>query len=38
MLRIDAGDFVVHLGCHNLANLVDATLRRFEGNSTVTTS
>ena len=30
MLRIDAGDFVVHLGRHNLANLIDATLRRFE--------
>jgi two-component system sensor histidine kinase KdpD len=30
MLRIDAGDFVVHVGRHNLANLVDATLRRFE--------
>jgi two-component system, OmpR family, sensor histidine kinase KdpD len=30
MLRIDAGDFVMHLGRHNLSDLVDATLRRFE--------
>jgi two-component system sensor histidine kinase KdpD len=30
MLRIDAGDFVVHLGRRNLAHLVETTLRRFE--------
>jgi two-component system sensor histidine kinase KdpD len=30
MLRIDTGDFVVHLGRHNLAHLVKTTLGRFE--------
>ncbi len=30
MLRIDAGDFVVHRDRHNLASIVDATLRPFE--------
>lgn len=30
MLRIDAGDFVVHLGRHQLAPLVQTTLRPFE--------
>src|SRR5262249_29771694 len=30
MLRIDAGDFVVHVGRHPLAALVQATLHRFE--------
>jgi two-component system sensor histidine kinase KdpD len=30
MLRIDAGDFVVHSDRHNLSSIVDATLRRFE--------
>ena len=30
MLRIDAGDFVVHLDRHRLLEVVDATLRKFE--------
>jgi two-component system, OmpR family, sensor histidine kinase KdpD len=30
MLRIDAGNFVVHLDRHNLAELVASTLRKFE--------
>jgi two-component system, OmpR family, sensor histidine kinase KdpD len=30
MLRIDAGDFAVHLDRHSLSDLVDATVRRFE--------
>jgi two-component system sensor histidine kinase KdpD len=30
MLRIDAGEFAVHLDRHNLNDLVDAAVRRFE--------
>jgi two-component system, OmpR family, sensor histidine kinase KdpD len=30
MLRIDAGDFTVHVGAHRVAPLVAAALRRFE--------
>ncbi len=30
MLRIDAGNFAVHLDRHNLADVVSATLRKFE--------
>ena len=30
MLRIDAGDFAVHLGRHRLADIIEATLRKFE--------
>jgi two-component system, OmpR family, sensor histidine kinase KdpD len=30
MLRIDAGDFVMHRNRHNLEPIVDATVRRFE--------
>ena len=30
MLRIDAGDFTMHLGHHQVAPIVDAALRRFE--------
>jgi two-component system sensor histidine kinase KdpD len=31
MLRIDAGDFAVHLGRHNVADVVTATVRKLEG-------
>jgi two-component system, OmpR family, sensor histidine kinase KdpD len=30
MLRIDTGEFAVHLDRHNLSDLVDASVRRFE--------
>lgn len=30
MLRIDAGDFAVHLGRHRLTDIIDSTLRKFE--------
>ena len=30
MLRIDAGDFVVHLERHRMADVIDATLRKFQ--------
>jgi two-component system sensor histidine kinase KdpD len=30
MLRIDSGDFAIHLDRHNLADVITATLRKFE--------